>query len=525
MTHVVDAASAPRLDGDADQWRESRWRARPGMSRATRVAVCCVPIAAAVTTSAILAQVVARPAGGWAQAAWSAGVFGGSTVVLLLVDRLARRLLPLAVLLRLSLVFPDRAPSRFAVALRAGTTRHLEVRLEEARRAGARAEPAVAAERILELMGALSAHDRISRRHCERVRAFSDLLASEAKLSMADQDRLRWAALLHDIGKLRVPARTLMKAGKPNVGEWQQLRGHPAEGALLTAGLTSWLGPWARTIPEHHEHWNGAGYPNGLLGDEIALGARIVAVADAFEVMTARRPYQRPVSADAARKELARCAGVQFDPAVVRAFLSISIGRLHRAMGPLSWLAELPFVGSLPRPDALAAAAGRSAATATIGVTAILGASAVPGRTVATVTVPAISLARATPTTTITARTPDAKRRPAQGQPPIRTIATTTTTTTTTIGSVPIARPRLHVVPRIRIHRPIPPTPPPPRPGKPPHHPPPTEPPLPTLGPPAPVTPPPPALAPPAPVTPPPPSLGPPTPVTPPTTAKPRPLG
>src|SRR5581483_4705725 len=272
-------------------------------------------------------------------------------------------------------VFPDHAPGRFSLALRAGTARKLEERIAAARH-GDDDTPAAAARRVLELLAALGGHDRLTRGHCERVRALNDLLAAEMGLAPEDRDRLRWAALLHDIGKLHVPRRILTKPSKPTNAEWEQLRRHPIDGARLTAGLRPWLGRWADSIPQHHERWDGAGYPNGLAADDICLGARIVAVADTFEVMTARRPYQRPVSPDAARKELARCAGAQFDPAVVRAFLNVSIGDLHHALGFVSWLAELPFLASAPHLEGVAAAAGRTMAT--LGVSTALTAALAP---------------------------------------------------------------------------------------------------------------------------------------------------
>jgi len=286
-----------------------------------------------------------------------------STLVVAVVDRAARRLLPLAALLRLCLVFPDQAPSRFSVAFKAGTTRNLKEKLARATEQGAVDEPAKAAERILVLVAAMNIHHRGTRGHSERVRAFNDLIAEELRLPEADRDRLRWAALLHDVGKLEVPVRILDKPGKPTEAEWDTLRRHPEDGARIVAPLRGWLGPWAAAIEEHHERWDGAGYPRGLAGQEIGLAARIVAVADVFEVMTAPRAYRRPVNAEAARAELARCSGSQLDPAVVRAFLNVSLGKLRVAMGPLSWLAQLPFVGALPRLEGVAAA-GRAAATA-----------------------------------------------------------------------------------------------------------------------------------------------------------------
>jgi putative nucleotidyltransferase with HDIG domain len=241
-------------------------------------------------------------------------------------------------------------------------------------------EPVVAAQRILTLVGALGVHDRRTRGHSERVRAFNDLIAQELRLPQHDRDRLRWAALLHDIGKLHVPTKILNKPKKPTEKEWAVLKSHPARGARITAPLSSWLGPWADTIEQHHERWDGAGYPNNLSGADISLGARIVAVADAYEVMTAPRPYSRPVSAAAAREELARCAGAQFDPEVVRAFLNISIGKLRKVIGPISWLAQLPLIDATPKLEVTVGNAGRqvvSAAAAATG-TGVVAAAMLP---------------------------------------------------------------------------------------------------------------------------------------------------
>jgi hypothetical protein len=171
------------------------------------------------------------------------------------------------------------------------------------------------------------------------------MLTEELKLPEEARVRLRWAALLHDIGKLAVPG-TVLNGGRDLAADaWEALRRHPIEGEKLAGALLPWLGEWGTCVREHHERWDGSGYPHGLKGTQISLGARIVAVADAYEVMTSNRSYQRSISPAAAREELARCAGTDFDPMVVRAFLAISLGRLRGVLGPLGVLPALPVAG------------------------------------------------------------------------------------------------------------------------------------------------------------------------------------
>ena len=326
-----------------------RWHGRPALSRVVSVAVFVTPIALSIVSATITAHVLPRPHGTDWLVGWWAVVLGVPTVVLVVTDRLARKAMPLAVLLKMTMVFPDRAPKRLAVARKAGNTRDLARRVEEAKIHGIEDEPVLAAEKILALAGALNAHDRLTRGHGERVRAFTDLIADELDLPEADRDRLRWSALLHDIGKLAVHPHILNKPDKLNDEEWAVIKNHPLEGAKLTAPLAAWLGPWANTIAEHHEKYDGSGYPYGLAGEQISYGGRIVAVADCYDTMTAIRSYKRPMTPEAARAELAACAGTHFDPKVVRAFLDVSIGRLRPVAGPLAWLGSLPFVSSVPQ--------------------------------------------------------------------------------------------------------------------------------------------------------------------------------
>jgi putative nucleotidyltransferase with HDIG domain len=269
--------------------------------------------------------------------AWIAAIIG---------ERIARPLLPLASLLKMSLLFPDRAPSRFAIAWRSGSTRQLE-RYVHGLDDSHHREPVKAAAEILAMVTALSSHDRRTRGHSERVRAYTDLIADELRLPQPDRDRLRWSALLHDVGKISVDANILNKPGALSAEEWEILHQHPVEGMRMIEPLREWLGEWGLAVEQHHENFDGTGYPFGLSGDQISLGARIVAVADAFEVMTAVRSYKSAMSPQEARKELTRCAGTQFDPAIVRAFLDISVGRQRLVIGPLAWLFDVPIVSQL----------------------------------------------------------------------------------------------------------------------------------------------------------------------------------
>ena len=309
--------------------------------------VFAIPIVASVSAATAVSAVGPKPETVWQFVAWWVVLTAVALVVLLVVDRLARKLLPLATLLKLSMLFPDRAPSRFRVARNAASVRKLSEQLAAARERGLTAEPVWAAETVLTLITALGHHDRRSRGHSERVHVYTELLADELDLPEFDRDRLRWAALLHDVGKLVIPSELLNKPGHPDDEEWDALRTHPDAGAELCAPLLPWLGEWGHAIPQHHEWYDGTGYPRGLSGQQISQAARIVAVADCYEVMTTSRTYKRAMNPAAAREELARCAGTQFDPAIVRAFLNVSIGRLRLAMGPLAMLSTVPSMARL----------------------------------------------------------------------------------------------------------------------------------------------------------------------------------
>jgi HD domain len=320
--------------------------ARPRTGFLVSVLSFVIPIVLSIASVFGAALLLPHPDSNLWKVLWWISILVIAWIAAIIGERIARPLLPLASLLKMSLLFPDRAPSRFAVAWRSGSTRQLDRYVHGLDHSQHR-EPVKVAAEILAMVTALSSHDRRTRGHSERVRAYTDLLADELRLPQPDRDRLRWSALLHDVGKISVDVDILNKAGAPTAAEWEILHQHPVEGKRMIEPLSEWLGEWGLAVEQHHENFDGTGYPYGLSGDQISLGARIVAVADAFEVMTAIRSYKSAMSPREARKELTRCAGTQFDPVIVRAFLDISVGRQRLVVGPLAWLFDAPIVSQL----------------------------------------------------------------------------------------------------------------------------------------------------------------------------------
>lgn len=388
-------------------------------------------MAAAILASLWLSRRLFEPESAPAIVAWWGLLIGFSSLVAWAVDRLARKLLPLTIMLKVTMLFPDRAPSRYRVALRRSNVAELRRRVAETE-----GDVSASAELILALGQSLNEHDRRTRGHGERTRAYTDMLAEELKIPEVDRDKLRWAALLHDIGKLEVPAEILNKDGPLDEAEMAVIRRHPLMGMRVAAPIVPWLGEWAGAIEHHHEWWDGTGYPRGLKGPEISLAARIVSVADAFDVMTSGRSYQTPKTPAEARREVTRMAGVQFDPMVARALMNVSLGRLRWALGPMTWLGQIPFYLDRLGRDFLTVSTA-----ATLTAAAVVG-GAIPIPTLLGDPPPAVS---AQQDTTASAPLPGAPDAPdgtgsspgAPGAPGTSPPTTTDTTPDTTATTIP----------------------------------------------------------------------------------------
>jgi len=190
------------------------------------------------------------------------------------------------------------------------------------------------------LTAALETRDSETHGHSERVVTYSLRLGREYGLSSEDMKSLEFGSLLHDIGKIGVPDSILRKPAKLTEEEWVRMREHPVHGQQILRGIEFLQGA-ARVVAQHHEQWDGSGYPFGLRGEEIDVCARIFAVADAFDAITSDRVYRRGKSYEAAAQELDDWAGRQFDPKVVEAF--------HRV--PKEDWEELHRLSLLPKPD------------------------------------------------------------------------------------------------------------------------------------------------------------------------------
>lgn len=172
------------------------------------------------------------------------------------------------------------------------------------------------------LISALDLRDTETQNHSRRVSLYAALVAERMGVRGTELLDIERGALLHDIGKIGVRDSILLKPDRLTEEEWNEMRLHPELGYRLLEGI-DFLENARLVVLHHQERYDGTGYPAGLKGDQICLGARIFAVVDTLDAMTCDRPYRRAVPYEVARQEIRRCAGTQFDPAVVEAFLTI----------------------------------------------------------------------------------------------------------------------------------------------------------------------------------------------------------
>jgi HD-GYP domain-containing protein (c-di-GMP phosphodiesterase class II) len=173
---------------------------------------------------------------------------------------------------------------------------------------------------IESLVDALEVRDVYTHNHSVRVTKYVEaLLAELPHVPSATRQVIVDAARVHDVGKMGVRDTALLKPGKLSDEEYEEIKRHPSIGADLIGNLEMYR-RGVTIVRHHHERWDGRGYPDGLIGDQIPLGARIIAVADSFDAMTSDRPYRRAMTVAVALAEIKRNSGIQFDPQIVEAF-------------------------------------------------------------------------------------------------------------------------------------------------------------------------------------------------------------
>ncbi len=176
------------------------------------------------------------------------------------------------------------------------------------------------------LLNTLNLRDNETRGHCKRVAAYAKVIAEALGIRGQALVAIEQGSLLHDIGKVGIPDAILKKPDRLTDEDWLVLKRHTVIGGQLLDGIESMKQARAIVV-QHHERWDGGGYPNGLAGEEIVLGARIFAVVDALDAILSDRPYRPARDIDTAIAEIQSCSGSQFDPNVVNAFLSIPKAR------------------------------------------------------------------------------------------------------------------------------------------------------------------------------------------------------
>jgi response regulator RpfG family c-di-GMP phosphodiesterase len=179
-------------------------------------------------------------------------------------------------------------------------------------------------ETVSALASALETKDTGTRAHSQRVQSYATALAAAiAEESVTRDESTPYGFLLHDVGKIGIPDGILQKPGPLSPAERRRMQTHTVLGEAMLAGIAFLKGEGLKIVRSHHERWDGRGYPDALARDEIPLGARIFAVADALDAMTSHRPYRRALTWDTARQEILEQRKRQFDPSVVDAFVQV----------------------------------------------------------------------------------------------------------------------------------------------------------------------------------------------------------
>ena len=186
-------------------------------------------------------------------------------------------------------------------------------------------------ETLMGLVSALDLRERNTRLHSQRVKEYTLLLADRFGIADVAKKAIGFGALLHDVGKIAVPDRILLKPGGLTHEEWNVMQAHPLTGYGIVKRI-GFLHEAAELVRAHHEHYDGSGYPQGLKGEEIPLGARLFAVADVYDALTSTRPYRDPVSHEEALSEIRQRSGTYFDHRVVAAFEAIAPELLQTVM-------------------------------------------------------------------------------------------------------------------------------------------------------------------------------------------------
>jgi len=173
---------------------------------------------------------------------------------------------------------------------------------------------------VAALASALESKDTGTREHSQRVQRYAAELTRAMEPELVEDPSVEYGFLLHDVGKIGIPDRVLLKPRRLSPNEQRLMQTHTLLGEQMLQNVTFLQGEGLRIVRSHHERWDGNGYPDGLAGDDIPLGARIFSLADTLDAITSHRPYRRARSWSEARAEIAGNAGAQFDPGVVEAF-------------------------------------------------------------------------------------------------------------------------------------------------------------------------------------------------------------